>query len=229
MTGIASLVLAYWAAFFPPADLQAGRALLWIASVVCFVIASYRVWARERSMSEAQVALLKDEIDKLKEYKLTFEIDIERTRVKVDESPMGCYIDTHIRLRFDNTDTECLAAKDLRLTLQERTDNSDMQEVKSKPLANLVFFPDDDLGPLTRKKFEVLRLEKRELTDYYWFRAELATESLKMTDLISDRHFLRLTMEAQDQPPFPADIDIDWLRAGVDYVRVSNIRYPKQM
>ena len=51
MSGLASVALAFWAAYLPPANVQAGRTLLWITAVLCFVVASYRIWAREHKAS----------------------------------------------------------------------------------------------------------------------------------------------------------------------------------
>ena len=56
MSGIASLILAFWAAYFPLNNIYAGRTLLWIAAVACFVVTSYRLWAKERNTSLAKQA-----------------------------------------------------------------------------------------------------------------------------------------------------------------------------
>jgi hypothetical protein len=47
MSGVASVVFAVWAAYFPPADVFAARTLLWVAAVLCFLVSSYRIWANE--------------------------------------------------------------------------------------------------------------------------------------------------------------------------------------
>lgn len=59
MSGIASVALAFWAAYFPPTNIQAGRTLLWISAVICFAFASYRIWTRERDEREKEIAQLK--------------------------------------------------------------------------------------------------------------------------------------------------------------------------
>ena len=45
MSGIGSIILAFWAVTFPPSD--NGKMLLLAASAVCFVVASFRIWENE--------------------------------------------------------------------------------------------------------------------------------------------------------------------------------------
>lgn len=54
MSGIASIILAFVVAlFFPVADVSTNRLLLSSATVACFIISSYRVWANEHKKSLA--------------------------------------------------------------------------------------------------------------------------------------------------------------------------------
>jgi hypothetical protein len=46
MSGAASVVLTFWATFMVP-DSQNLRNGLWMASAVCFLVSSYRVWVKE--------------------------------------------------------------------------------------------------------------------------------------------------------------------------------------
>src|SRR5207237_9417196 len=57
MSGIASVSLAFLAAY-SQFIVQHAKALLWVASATCFVITSYRVWARERLLVEQLKAKL---------------------------------------------------------------------------------------------------------------------------------------------------------------------------
>jgi hypothetical protein len=61
MSGIASIALAFWAAYFPPTDVVAGRTLLWLASVICFILAAYRIWSKEFKARQAAERLLEAE------------------------------------------------------------------------------------------------------------------------------------------------------------------------
>lgn len=45
MSGIGSIVLAFWAMAFPPSD--NGKALLLSGAATCFVIGAYRIWATQ--------------------------------------------------------------------------------------------------------------------------------------------------------------------------------------
>ncbi len=54
MSGFASVVLTFWITFFPP-TLTAARWTLLITAIVCFVLGSYHIWARERRALLAEV------------------------------------------------------------------------------------------------------------------------------------------------------------------------------
>ncbi len=59
MSGIASIVLAYLAAYLT-LDIPATRAFLWLASLACFIFASYRIWLKEHK----KTLELQERIDK---------------------------------------------------------------------------------------------------------------------------------------------------------------------
>lgn len=61
MSGVASIILAFWAAFFPPPDITAGRMLLFICAIVCFLLASYRIWVNEYSYALKLEDILEEE------------------------------------------------------------------------------------------------------------------------------------------------------------------------
>ncbi len=46
MSGIASIGLLFWATIWPPPQDQA-KAIVFAVSAICFVIGSYRIWAKE--------------------------------------------------------------------------------------------------------------------------------------------------------------------------------------
>lgn len=46
MSGIASVLLTFWATFFPPNAHQAKWALI-VVAIACFILGSYHIWARE--------------------------------------------------------------------------------------------------------------------------------------------------------------------------------------
>src|SRR5216683_261894 len=57
MSGIASIIGAFWAAYRPPTS-EKAKALLWFTTAVCFIFASYRIWLterRQRAIAEAKL------------------------------------------------------------------------------------------------------------------------------------------------------------------------------
>jgi hypothetical protein len=73
MSGAASILLAFLATYWEFV-VKHGKVTLWIASAVCFAIASYRIWAKERRL-----------LEELTKHKLIFEIDERNTKVRVEQ------------------------------------------------------------------------------------------------------------------------------------------------
>lgn len=47
MSGLASILLTFWATFFPPTA-DAARYALLASAIACFILGSYHIWVRER-------------------------------------------------------------------------------------------------------------------------------------------------------------------------------------
>lgn len=63
MSGIASIILAFLAAYFE-FIVKHGKAVLWITAALCFIIASYRIWAKEHmAVLAAQARFSADDKD----------------------------------------------------------------------------------------------------------------------------------------------------------------------
>jgi hypothetical protein len=71
MSGIASVIVAFFSAYFPPVNVAAGRTTLWITAVVCFVCSSYRVWVKEHKKAKNVLEGRSKPIDKEVLKKLT--------------------------------------------------------------------------------------------------------------------------------------------------------------
>lgn len=187
-------------------------------------------WKEQDKLADsfrADIALIAAERDALKslldernKHKLTFDIDTKQTRVRVNKGAFGCYLEARIKLGFYNSDLHPLTIKDLKLTLHERGDAGATRLIKTELLANHVFHPDDNLGALTRKGFEPMSIVGRNPPSFYWFIAELSVEAHKLSDFTDKNPLLRMTMEAQNQPPLVVGMDVDWERALIGFTRV---------
>jgi hypothetical protein len=87
MSGLASVLLAVWVVFFPPTDVYASRTLLWIATVACFLVSSYRIWASERNASLAKRVELEGVIAELRA-----QLD-ERIRRREIKEKLGLFLE----------------------------------------------------------------------------------------------------------------------------------------
>src|SRR5688572_16704355 len=91
MSGAASLILTFWAAFYPP-TIQQSRLALTAAALISFMWGSYHIWTKERKGLEAEKA-------KHERYKLIFEVDQNESTASFTD-----VLILTIFLRFENVD-----------------------------------------------------------------------------------------------------------------------------
>lgn len=265
MSGIASVILAFWAAFFPPTNIQAGRTILWVASVACFAIASYRIWAKERDAREqeigrlktqhkthteqiesqhgsklidiidgdvrvainqenkhrAVVESLKSEIDSLNatiaqltQHKLKFEIDASRAKVTVayDNSDNAYSVSLHLFICFRNSDEHPLIVYSVSALLIKKNEDGTESEIPNiEHELNQVVYDEthNSQWKLTSWSSMNLRISERGTTEYKALRGHIIVSG-KYRELFNANCFLRVSMEAMNQPPYWRDFNVDW-------------------
>lgn len=109
MSGLASIGLTFWAAFFPPTISGARYALLATAAV-CFILGSYHIWAREHKafVEEQGKSQLPNIIGEIEE----IFIDVGRTQTRKLLSTFFT-----LRLNWVNTVDTLAMIKEYKLTV----------------------------------------------------------------------------------------------------------------
>jgi hypothetical protein len=211
MSGIASIVLAFWAAYIPPANTQAGRTLLWIAAAACFVISSYRIWSTEHRKLIRLQESIKDN--------LIFEI-VDRLKSSVlfrsyPQSPN--YGTADIRIRFTNRNINKIMVTKLEVSLLRKTWSGKERAIPTVESYGVVY---EEASTQKINWHELDFLGTRVGTANYqlsWI-FEISKEAMEK---LNKNCFLRITMEAMRQPPYSIDLDVDWKQAISEVSTVS--------
>lgn len=203
MSGPASIVLAFLATYFE-FIVKHGKAALWVASAVCFIIASYRIWAAERRR-----------LEELTKHKLIFEIDERSMRIRVEQTKSSIRIFANTQLRFENRDTYPLNVKGIDITLHR----SGIKGVRGAADIFTLFaiLRLSSNGVLINKdELENMMVQERRVTPFYLIEAMLAIEDEQIktaTDLdVTD--YIKITMRGSGyQPDFTAELYPYWKAA----------------
>jgi hypothetical protein len=200
MSGAASIVLAFLAAYWE-FIVKHGKVALWIASAVCFVIASYRVWAKERRR-----------LDELTKHKLIFEIDERSTSIRVDQTKSAIRIFANIQLWFENMDIHPLSVKGINFTLHRMgikrvRDASDIYTLLA------ILRVSSNGVPINKDDLEGMMIQERRVTPFYLIEAMLAIEDEQIR-AAADLDFLTyikvVLRGSGSQPEFTAKLFPHW-------------------
>jgi hypothetical protein len=209
MSGIASVVLAFCAAFFPPANVQAGRTLLFVAAVLCLAFASYRMWARQQS-----------EIDKLTAHKLTFEIDAPRSKVTVNGDIDEFNVVLHLYICFHNADIMRRTVRSVSVLLMKRNADKTESEI-----------------PLTEQKLYTVLVEHDQRVEHSWGNRNISVEAGELTlyhtiqghmavsddyrKILNANCFLRVAVQATSQKLSTLDFNVKWEDINLGWIGIT--------
>lgn len=182
-------------------------------SVIAFFLflACYFEWKKERKKRMRA----ENDLAKLNEHKLIFEVDQRATRVYLKEYPnqyplLG--IVAQIKLRFENKDIHPMSMKRLDLSLHEL-----QPEKPTKDIYTAISFRYSMNGTeIKRDEFEGMMIQGRRLTPFYLVEATMPIddEAVKSSNDLTSLHFLRLTMDAGGyQATFSGDLFLSWKHA----------------
>ena len=230
MSGLASVVLAVWAVFFPPADIYASRTLLWIATVACILIASYRIWAKERDASLAKRAELEGLIHELTRHRLIPIVKENKCQVslwrywKQEADKKRLYMEVTLTMCFENTDTDRRVVKAVNVSLIEMLTSGAKEET---PLESLSFLStrtsaEGKIELPTGKSFEIEPRSYNPDVEYCFAQKFLLPE--RFENKLAARHFLRADVLATNQVPYRFDIFVKWNNEPGQYSDILEIR-----
>ena len=203
MSGPSSIVLAFLAAYFD-FIVKHGKAALWAASAVCFIIASYRTWAAERRR-----------LEELTKHKLIFEIDERSTRIRVEQTKSAIRVFANIQLRFENRDTYPLSVKGIEITLH-RLGIKGVRDAADIFTLFAILRLSSNGAPINKDELENIMVQERRVTPFYMIEAMLAIQDSQIktaTDLdVTD--YIKITLRGSGyQPDFTAKLYPYWKAA----------------
>ena len=185
---------------------------------------------RAVSVVEANYIKCFDELLRLMEHKLTFEVDTEpfRSQVRlnrfddnnddVDDPLTRTYsLEAELRIRFRNADASTRGVTALKLSIVTKAGRPG-QQLSSEIVPLTIQHPNES----NKNRFTGLRVEGSDTTVFYVFvfHVNLPTECASSLD---GNSFLRITMEATRQDPLWLEYAAPWKRAEADgkYVSIS--------
>jgi len=190
MSGFASLVLTFWAAFFPPTIQQARLALIG-AALVSFILGSYHIWAKERRLFKAEKA-------KHERYKIVLIIDQNGSKATFKD-----LLVLTISFRFENTDIYPWSMKGLDFTLHK------IESGKIKDFFTMITCLYKSNGiEVPKEQFEGQLIQAGRVSPAYEALVimQILDKEFEGFDKLSYDHFVRITMEASNQPTFTRDL-----------------------
>lgn len=196
MSGFASIVLAFWVAFFPP-TIDEARWLLLATAAACFILGSYHIWTKQHKAT-------------LGKPDLTF--DIEKTELSniqliSNAAPAIPYvIKVSLCIRISNNNNlHPVNLWDMKLAIISKTRGRE----RAVPLKESRLI--EILEGSTRAEFSAgLTIgagRRTKVCQAFVYVLGITSEQL---NTLNRKCFLRLTMEAAGQPPYSANIYPDW-------------------
>ncbi len=164
--------------------------------------------------SSGKISALQTKLDALTEHKLKFEIDAPRSKVDVSyaHGDEGYSLGLAIFIRFINADIHTLIVQSVNVSLIKlNEDNTESEIVKiGQGLSEMTYDEESTAGWKLKSWDNIdLPISGREQTLYHPIRGyiDVAGESAEM---FNSSCFLRVCMEAMNQPPYRRDFNIKW-------------------
>lgn len=173
---------------------------------------------------ETQVRALQSELDNLKVYKLKFEIDApSRSHIIVTSFYYETFnVMMRLYIRFENSDIHPLTVKRVSVLLIKKGEDETESEI---PLidSNLYEATYVEEGRLSKKEYKWdsrnLSVSGRDWTPYHTIEGHIDANG-DCREMLDSNCFLRVTMEAMNQPPYSLDFNADWNRAEGSWVHI---------
>jgi hypothetical protein len=207
MSGSLGVLLAFLAAYFQWVA-NHGRAALWLCAFVAFLIASYRLWRKERQKVEA----LKT---KYEARTLILEIDQRRqssTNIRVEQTQSATRIFVTLDFRLDNRGDYPCYMKSVKVALHRRGD--------AEPIWMWFAFlrATNNGKQIATEDVEPMRVDGHQLTGLYSVVFMLGTPETDEGSAeplnLDANYFLRVSMEPSGfQPMTIADLNPYWTAA----------------
>jgi hypothetical protein len=192
-------------------------------------------WAKERyereiSRLKSEVIGLKGQLNILKTYKLKFEIDVPRSKLTVTSYYDEQFsVRMRLYIRFENTDIHPLTVKSINVLLLRANEDGTESEI---PLVIVRGRDDQELyeeifadeHPLSRRelkwKYRDLSVPARTPTLFHRIDGHISADGYYQ-EILNSNCFLRVTMDAMNQPPYSLDFNVKWQNTGLGWIDIT--------
>lgn len=132
-------------------------------------------------------------------------------------------------LKFENIASDEIALKTIKLRICERLDNGSVRELPIRGADPLVLHPRPPRSSFglpppastfsndpSAVEIEGFRIKPKDFSaEHYFFVSDQMAYPDYREQIMNDKHFLRLTVEAVAQKPYMIDIEVDWTEPGL--------------
>lgn len=165
------------------------------------------------------------QIYKLTTYKLKFEIDAPSRSFVTVTSYYDEQFSVMMRLyiRFENSDVHPLTVKGVSVLLIKKDEDDTESEIPliKQDLYEVVY---DEEHPLSKKEYKWdsrnLSVGGRDWTPYHTIDGHINADG-DYRKILDSSCFLRVTMEAMNQPPYSLDFDVNWEGIHQGWVQIT--------
>lgn len=167
-----------------------------------------------------EIDSLKSQLDKLTVYKLIFEVDVPRSKANVFLDSAGYIVSLKLQIRFINSDEQPLYMNRLAIALIRKDESGTESEI-----------------PKIEQTLYEMRYEEDQWNFHGWDNIDLKISGRDKTPchsikgniiiphdsrwLLDSNCFLRVCMEAMNQPPYILNFDVDWSGMNLGWVNIT--------
>jgi len=170
---------------------------------------------------EAEISALQSELDKLKTYKLKFEIDAGRSQIYVEGNPYEDFsVGFHLYIRFENSDIHPLTVRSVIVSLMKRNEDESVSEIQ--PIDRLTHTTVIENDEQVDHSWENRNLSVggRELTLYHTVEGHIKVLG-DYREILDKDCFLRVTVDAMNQPPHSLDFNVKWQNISLGWIGIT--------
>jgi hypothetical protein len=151
--------------------------------------------------------------EELTKHKLTFEVDLRNTKIRIEETNSAIRVFGALKLRFENKSTTSLAMKNLNITLHRQAIKKVRPAADIFTLFAILRISMNDT-PIPKNQFEGMEIQGNRLTSFYLIEFMLAIEDEEIIKKAQDLDvitYLQVSMQSSGyQPEFVTDLYPNW-------------------
>jgi hypothetical protein len=168
-----------------------------------------------------EIDLLKSQLDKLTAYKLTFEVDVPRSQIHVDGHPYEDFnVNLNLYIRFENSDIYPLIVRGVNVLLMKTNEDKTASAI---PLTKQMLYTtlvENDRAVQRGWESRNLSVNGRELTLSHTIDGYLSVSG-DYREILDSSCFLRITMDAMNQPLYSLDFNVKWQNINLGWIGIT--------